>query len=72
MVYRRIKLLFNLAFPRMFVTFACKLLESVHVAVVPGVTYGQSCDNYVRIAFTKNVDVIKQGVERIATFMSQF
>lgn len=52
--------------------FACKLLESVHVAVVPGVTYGQSCDNYVRIAFTKNVDVIKQGVERIATFMSQF
>ena len=52
--------------------FACKLLESVHVALVPGVTYGQSCDNYVRIAFTKNVDVIKQGVERIATFMSQF
>ena len=52
--------------------FACKLLKSVHVAVVPGVTYGQSCDNYVRIAFTKNVDVIKQGVERIATFMSQF
>ena len=52
--------------------FACKLLESVHVAVVPGVTYGQSCDNYVRIAFTKNVDVIKQGAERIATFMSQF
>lgn len=52
--------------------FACKLLESVHVAVVPGVTYGQSCDNYVRIAFTKNVDVIKQGVERIATFMSHF
>ena len=52
--------------------FACKLLESVHVAVVPGVTYGQSCDNYVRIAFTKNVDVINQGVERIATFMSQF
>ena len=51
--------------------FACKLLESIHVAVVPGVTYGQSCDNYVRIAFTKNVDVIKQGVERIATFMSK-
>ena len=52
--------------------FACKLLDSVHVAVVPGVTYGQSCDNYVRIAFTKNVDVINQGVERIATFMSHF
>lgn len=52
--------------------FACKLLESVHVAVVPGVTYGHSCDNYVRIAFTKKVDVIKAGVERIAAFMSKF
>ena len=52
--------------------FACKLLESVHVAVVPGVTYGHSCDNYVRIAFTKKVEVIKAGVERIAAFMSKF
>lgn len=52
--------------------FACKLLEAVHVAVVPGVTYGQSCDNHIRIAFTLNVDRIKEGVARIAKFMEQF
>lgn len=52
--------------------FACRLLESVHVAVVPGVTYGQSCDDYVRIAFTLNVDRIREGVARIAQFMEQF
>lgn len=52
--------------------FACKLLEAVHVAVVPGVTYGQSCDSHIRIAFTLNVDRIKEGVARIAEFMKQF
>lgn len=52
--------------------FACKLLEEVHVAVVPGVTYGQSCDRYVRIAFTINEDKIKEGVSRIAKFMQQY
>lgn len=52
--------------------FACKLLEAVHVAVVPGVTYGQSCDTHIRIAFTLSVDRINQGVARIAEFMKQF
>ncbi len=52
--------------------FACKLLEEAHVAVVPGVTYGQGCDCYIRIAFTLNVDKIRQGVLRIAEFMKQF
>lgn len=52
--------------------FACKLLEEVHVAVVPGVTYGQSCDNYIRMAFTLNIDRIRQGVMRMAQFMKQF
>lgn len=49
--------------------FACKLLEEVHVAVVPGVTYGQSCDRYVRIAFTIDEAKIDEGVSRIAKFM---
>lgn len=52
--------------------FACQLLEQVHVAVVPGVTYGKSCDRYVRIAFTIDEDKIKEGVSRIAKFMQQY
>ena len=34
--------------------FALELLKRNQVAVVPGITYGKSCDNYVRIAFTLN------------------
>lgn len=52
--------------------FACKLLEEVHVAVVPGVTYGKSCDKYVRIAFTIEEAKINDGISRIAKFMQQY
>lgn len=51
------------------VEFAMELLKSVHVAVVPGITYGKCCDNYIRIAFTRELDYIREGVRRIAVFM---
>lgn len=50
--------------------FAVALLQNQHVAVVPGITYGKSCDKYVRIAFTLDEDKIKEGVRRIAAFIS--
>lgn len=49
--------------------FAVELLKSQHVAVVPGVAYGKSCDKYIRIAFTLNEDKIKEGVRRIGEFV---
>ena len=52
------------------VDFAYALLEGAHVAVVPGVAYGKSCDRYVRIAFTIDVEKIKEGVHRIASFVN--
>lgn len=48
--------------------FAFDLLEKAHVAVVPGITYGQSCDDYVRIAFTLDEDKIREGVRRIRKY----
>ena len=51
------------------VDFCYALLRSAHVAVVPGVTYGKCCDNYVRIAFTLDVEKIREGVERITKFV---
>lgn len=51
------------------VDFALELLKAVHVAVVPGITYGKCCDNYVRIAFTRELDYIQEGVRRIKKFM---
>lgn len=51
------------------VDFAMELLKTVHVAVVPGITYGKCCDNYVRIAFTRELDYIREGIKRIDKFM---
>ena len=49
--------------------FAYALLKSVQVAVVPGITYGEACEGYIRIAYTMNEDRINEGVRRIKTFV---
>ena len=49
--------------------FAIELLKAVHVALVPGITYGQSCDKYVRIAFTIGEEKMKEGIRRIRQFV---
>ena len=51
-------------------TFAYRLLENEHVAVVPGSAYGECFGNYIRIAFTLEVDKIKEGFARIRDFIS--
>ena len=53
------------------VDFAIALLKSQHVAVVPGITYGKCCDHYVRIAFTRELDYIREGLKRINAFMRE-
>lgn len=53
------------------VDFSVALLRAQHVAVVPGITYGKCCDRYVRIAFTHELDYIKEGIRRIAQFMEE-
>lgn len=50
------------------VTFAEELLKSVHVALVPGLAYGECCNHYVRIAFTMDEDKIREGLRRITMF----
>lgn len=49
--------------------FAFELLKKEHVALVPGITYGKCCDRYVRIAFTVDEDIIREGVARIRRFV---
>lgn len=51
------------------IDFAYTLLEKAHVAVVPGVAYGKSCDDYIRIAFTIGKERIVEGTHRIASFI---
>lgn len=49
--------------------FALRLLESQHVAVVPGVAYGKAYDDYVRIAFTHGIGVLTEACGRIRCFV---
>lgn len=49
--------------------FAFELLKKEHVALVPGITYGKCCDRYVRIAFTVDEDIIREGVRKIRKFV---
>jgi aspartate/methionine/tyrosine aminotransferase len=50
--------------------FAYRLLEEQHVAVVPGITYGERYRNYIRIAFTHDSAVLLRAVDCIAAFLS--
>ena len=49
--------------------FAVRLLQSAHVAVVPGISYGIGCDDYVRMAFTLDEAKIEEGIRRIDSFI---
>lgn len=53
------------------VQFAYDLLEKAHVAVVPGVAYGDICKNFIRIAFTLDESKIKEGTRRIVKFTNE-
>lgn len=50
------------------IDFAYELLRNAHVAVVPGIAYGDICDGYVRIAFTIDENKIREGVHRMLNF----
>ena len=52
------------------IDFCYAMLRAVHVAAVPGVTYGQCCNHYVRIAFTLDIEKIREGVKRITEFVN--
>lgn len=49
--------------------FCISLLKSTQVACVPGIAYGESCDRYIRIAFTLDEEKIREGVNRIKRFV---
>lgn len=51
-------------------TFCFSLLEKEHVAVIPGIAFGESFDMYVRLAFTLEQSRIKEGIVRINDFIS--
>jgi aspartate aminotransferase len=47
--------------------FADRLLSKHHVAVVPGVAFGD--DRLIRLSYATSLDVIKKGLDRIEEFV---
>jgi len=47
--------------------FAQYLLESYHVAVVPGIAFG--ADNFVRLSYATSMENIEKGLDRIEQFV---
>ena len=45
--------------------FATKLLQEQQVLVIPGKAFGNSGDNYIRLAATQSIDVLKEAFDKI-------
>ncbi|MFH1691890.1 MAG: pyridoxal phosphate-dependent aminotransferase [Candidatus Omnitrophota bacterium] len=50
-------------------TFANRLLEEEHVALIPGEPFG--CDNYIRLSFATSMEKIKKGFDRIENWVKK-
>lgn len=50
-------------------TFCDRLLDEQHVAVTPGLSFGDAFDGYIRLAFTLNDDLLREGACRIRQFI---
>ena len=49
--------------------FAKRLLLEHNVACVPGITFGPSCDRFVRVAFTIGDDPLREGLQRLRNYI---
>ena len=50
-------------------TFAYELLKAQHVAVVPGLAYGDDFDGFIRIAFTVSGERLREAIDRLWAFV---
>jgi len=47
------------------------LLHDYHVAVLPGPIFGRYCENYIRLSFAADREMITKGVERLSEAFSE-
>lgn len=52
------------------IEFANKLLNQEHVAIVPGSSFSEIGEYYIRISFASSMDVLKEGLNRIENFIN--
>ncbi len=50
--------------------FSKKLLKDIHIATTPGVDFGENeTDKYIRFAYTREIEHMKEGVERLKRYL---
>lgn len=52
-------------------SFAEKLLQSKKVAVVPGVSFGESCKDFIRCSYAYSMKTLDYAVEKIGEFVKE-
>jgi aspartate/methionine/tyrosine aminotransferase len=50
--------------------FAFEILEKAHVAVTPGVDFGDLSEGYLRFSYANSLENIRKGVARLAEFLA--
>ena len=48
---------------------AFDILEKTHVAITPGVDFGEGGEGYLRLSYATSISKIKEGVERLGEYM---
>jgi aspartate/methionine/tyrosine aminotransferase len=51
--------------------FAKDFLVACNTAVVPGITFGPNCDQYVRVAFTTSDEQLREGLQRLRGYIER-
>lgn len=51
--------------------FAKNFLMAHNTALVPGITFGPSCDGFVRVAFTTDDNSLREGLKRLRAYIEQ-
>jgi (5-formylfuran-3-yl)methyl phosphate transaminase len=51
------------------VALALEILERTHVAVTPGVDFGQNAEGYLRFAYANSLERIEEAISRLDPFL---
>ena len=51
--------------------FAAELLDRCHVALTPGIAFGQNAEGFLRFSYASSVDRIAEGLRRIGRFLAE-
>lgn len=50
--------------------YCVDLLESTHLAIVPGSSFTEFGKGFVRISYAYEMDVLKEGMKRLAKYLN--